>query len=141
MWFYSRGARRFTPRSTHTCIYKHNTTSLSKHMQSCGCKMKMWGKKLAKCWIGLTFIFMYLCIFVPHFGLGWYLVVQFCITSLTKGMSAASSFNKNNVRYLFLCVFFQFQPLRNVGCVCLFFSSTKQVIKNLFIKFPNSSFC
>lgn len=65
---------------------------------------------------------MYLCIFVPHFGLGWYLVVQFCITSLTKGTSAASSFNKNNVRYLFsLCLFSVSVSEKCWVCVFFFF--------------------
>lgn len=87
---------------THTRIYKHKPDIFSNTWITCSCvnakKKKNMGINWRKnVWIGLTFIFMYLCIFLPHFGLGWYLVVQYCITPLTKGKSAALSFNENNV--------------------------------------------
>lgn len=69
-------------------LYEH-----TEHMQSCGCKTKNGGLNWQK-WIGQIFIFMYRCIFLPHFGLGWYSVVQCCITliSLTKGKSCSFIF-------------------------------------------------
>lgn len=74
-------------------------TSLQQtHGTRVGAKTKKTWVKIGKnVWIGQIFIFMYLCIFLPHFGLGWYSVVQYCIASLAKGKSAASSFNENNV--------------------------------------------
>lgn len=79
----------------HRYIYKHKS-HLQKHINTRNKKNVGLNWKI-NVWIGLTFIFMYLCIFLPHFGLEWYTVVQFCITSLAEGKSAASSFNKNIV--------------------------------------------
>lgn len=90
---------------THTHTLAYTSTNLTS-FQTHGSHAVVWMQKKKKnmginwrknVWIGLTFIFMYLCIFLPHFGLGWYLVVQYCITPLTKGKSAALSFNENNV--------------------------------------------
>lgn len=97
-----RHSHKSSTNTTHTHSHiQAQTWHLFKHMdhmQLCECKKKNMGINWRKnVWIGLTFIFMYLCIFLPHFGLGWYLVVQYCITPLTKGKSAALSFNENNV--------------------------------------------
>lgn len=106
MWLWQKTfTQKLHEHNTHTHTLAYTSTNLTS-FQTHGSHAVVWMQKKKKnmginwrknVWIGLTFIFMYLCIFLPHFGLGWYLVVQYCITPLTKGKSAALSFNENNV--------------------------------------------